>query len=120
MKTKVEIEKGLKAKKVILGNAIEESMERGKAFEEVRKRIEGEIKELQKEVCFEDTLAGKVMVFVEEVEEKIKVLVRDLEQNTGVELDVFVKFKNLRSKLPYLQTHRNESYQISDIKVKWE
>lgn len=87
MRTKEKIEREIKSKAGKLDYIIDESVDLEQSYEEESKQLQEEIKVLKEEKPFEETLAGKVWKLTTDVEDKIKVLLDELEQVTGVELE---------------------------------
>lgn len=86
MRTKSAINMDMKVSVDDLNRLIEESVESEQDFEDRRKGLERHIKGLKAELSYEETPIGQIDNLVQETENKIKVLIDELEQTTGITL----------------------------------
>lgn len=86
MRTKQKIDQDIESTTDSLTFSIEASIKDEQTREDYHKKLKKELKTLRAETSFEDTLAGQAQAFTVAVEQKIKVLLDELEQKTGVEL----------------------------------
>ena len=86
MRTKDEIDRDIKINTKDLDLLIDEALQAEKVFEYRRKSLEKHIKNLKAEIPYEETPIGQIDKSVKETENKIKNLIDELEQVTGVTL----------------------------------
>jgi len=96
MRAREEIDKEIKRKTGELDYVIDEAVDLERDYERRTKKLQEAIRILKKENPFEETLTGKVAKLKEEVCNKIKILLDDLEQVTGVplEFELYLKQKS--------------------------
>lgn len=90
MQTKDEINKAIKCKKAMLNLTIEESLKTEQNIEDRCDEFRKDIDDLKKMTPFDDTLAGQVAILTNEVMAKIEILLVELEQKTGIKLEMIV------------------------------
>lgn len=86
MRTKAEIERQIKYTKSQLSEEIDSALEAEKNYEKETEQLNQELANLNKEIPYENTLAGQTDQLLKEVRGNIKKLLIDFEQKTGVEI----------------------------------
>ena len=78
-----EIDLDIKGKKEYLEIAIDDSVKAEKRSDEYISSIKDRLSELSSEICFEDTLKGKVDIFEQEAFRRIELILKKLSERTG-------------------------------------
>lgn len=113
MRTRDTIDRDIADRVVLLKELIEASINAEQKNEEHRNKVENEIKNLKKEVSFDNTLSGLACNLMQEAVKKVDVLLDELEQKTGVGLVAVFK---LRSELKTIETPNVNLFCVDPMK----
>lgn len=125
MRIKEKIEREIKSKTGELDHIIDESVEMEQSYEEESKRLREEIKVLKEEKPFEETHAGKAWKLTTDVKDKIRILLDELAQVTGVELEfnLYSKQKGHTGDMSMIiqdVINRAEWYDKDVLRITWD
>lgn len=121
MKTIKEINDLIKDKTSKLNTIIESAVESEKDFDMAQNELNQEIKDLQKEIPFENTQAGQMVAVLEKTKDEILKIIDEVERTAGIRLneDFFSSFFNHgRKKILYSSSYDTDfgrSYLSSNI-----